>query len=154
MSEAGAFLVTTEFRRFAEFCDACREYRYIGLCYGPPGVGKTLSARHYTDWDRFEALPSPAFADEAALAPFAAADTVLYTPEVVNSPGGVRQDIIRLCATLRLFRAEPERRARDIALTAAKRAEDQRRFEELQVIDWMRSQASPAKPVQRRLHHH
>jgi hypothetical protein len=147
MSEAGAFLVTTEFRRFAEFCDACREYRYIGLCYGPPGVGKTLSARHYTDWDRFEALPSPAFADEAALAPFAAADAVLYTPEVVNSPGGVRQDIIRLCATLRLLRAEPERRARDIALTAAKRAEDQRRFEELQVIDWMRSQASPAKPV-------
>jgi hypothetical protein len=110
--------VTTEFRRFAEFCDACREYRYIGLCYGPPGVGKTLSARHYTDWDRFEALPSPFFADEAALAMFGAADAILYTPEVVNNPGGVRHDIIRLSATLRLLRAEPERRAQDIALVA------------------------------------
>jgi len=147
MSDPGSFLVTTEFRRFAEFCDACREYRYIGLCYGPPGVGKTLSARHYTDWDRFEALPSPVLADEAALAPFAAADAVLYTPEVVNSPGGVRQDIVRLCTTLRQFRAEPERRARDAALTAEKRAEDRKRFEELQVIDWMRTPVTPTKPM-------
>jgi len=147
MSDPGEFLVTTEFRRFAEFCDACREYRYIGLCHGPPGVGKTLSARHYTDWDRFEALPSPVFADDADLATFTAADAILYTPEIVNSPGGVRQDITRLCATLRLLRAEPERRARDIALSAEKRAEDQRRFEELQAIDWMRSSVSPTKPM-------
>jgi len=45
-----AFLGTREYRRFADFADACRKSRYIGLCHGYPGVGKTLSAWHYTKW--------------------------------------------------------------------------------------------------------
>ena len=139
MSESGPFLVTSEARRFAEFCDACRDYRYIGLCHGSPGVGKTLSARHYTAWDRFEALSSPWDADETELAAFAAADAVLYSPEVVNSPGGIRHDITRICATMRALRGEPERRAANLAQVTEKRANDQRRFEELQIVDWMRS---------------
>ena len=120
------FLITSEYRRFAEFCDACRHYRYIGLCYGPPGVGKTLSARHYADWDRFEALPSVWQADDEALAVFAGADTVLYTPEIVNSPSTVANGVRKLCTSLGSIQQEPQRRTDQAAARALAREEDQK----------------------------
>ena len=47
------FIQTKEYKRFAEFCRACMEEKYIGICYGKPGIGKTLSARYYSKWDMY-----------------------------------------------------------------------------------------------------
>lgn len=136
MSSATAFLITNEYRRFAEFCDACRQYRYIGLCYGAPGVGKTLSARRYATWDRFEALPYTWKADDQELAAFEGADTILYTPEIVNSPRAVVDHVKILCASLRAIRGEPQRRAESVAAKVRVREEDQRQRELLLEVDW------------------
>lgn len=54
MTKMQNFIETKEYKRFAEFCDACIKYKYIGICYGLPGVGKTLSSRYYSNWDSIE----------------------------------------------------------------------------------------------------
>ncbi|MFF3437587.1 AAA family ATPase [Streptosporangium sp. NPDC002721] len=80
------FLVTKEHRRFTEFAEACRRERYIGLCYGPPGVGKTLSARYYARWDLIERYLPQRFCDDSLLPPQAlAVRTAMYTAPVVAS---------------------------------------------------------------------
>ena len=80
------FIVTKEHRRFTEFADAVRRHRYIGLCYGPAGVGKTLSARRYAHWDNAEPLLTTwgprEDSDTAVYAALARARTVFFTPRV------------------------------------------------------------------------
>jgi DNA transposition AAA+ family ATPase len=86
------FIETKQYQRFQEFCDACRKYQYIGLCYGLPGVGKTVSAHYYIN-------PGPVASvmhhppSEGIVETGMTNKAVLYTPSIVNSPGQIARDI-------------------------------------------------------------
>ncbi|WP_184223648.1 AAA family ATPase [Granulicella aggregans] len=123
-----SFVETSEHRRFVEFCDACRAYRYIGLCYGPPGVGKTLSARRYSRadsldrydrWDE-ETMPSVIF------------DTVLYTAEVINTPSRVAMDLSRARERLTGIAVRPIERKAEAVLEEIRLRDEARRREILE----------------------
>jgi DNA transposition AAA+ family ATPase len=82
----GTFIATKEHRRFVEFADAVRRDGYIGLCYGPAGVGKTASARRYAHWNTAESLLETwgprEDSDAKVYAALTRSRTVFYTPEV------------------------------------------------------------------------
>jgi len=86
----GTFIATKEHRRFVEFADAVRRESYIGLCFGPAGVGNTLSARRYTHWDGAEPLleewgPRQG-SDAAVYSSLARSRAVFYTPTTTSTP--------------------------------------------------------------------
>lgn len=92
-----AFVITKQHRRFVEFAEAVRRHRYIGLCHGTPGVGKTLSARRYTHWDLLEPfLRRWTFfggVDEGAPPELVDTKAILYTPKIHNTPRTVDKDV-------------------------------------------------------------
>jgi len=96
-----AFVETKEYRRFREFCDACRRDRYIGLCYGPPGVSKTLSARQYAHWDTVQAYQPYRNGRGPLPAGLLRFDTVVYTTPVTTTPGQIGSAIADLRGALR-----------------------------------------------------
>jgi DNA transposition AAA+ family ATPase len=93
----GPFIVTKEHRRFTEFAHALRQHRTIGVCFGPAGVGKTLSARRHANGDLAEPLlytwgprePS----DAQVYAALARSRTVFYTPTVGGTLRELRKDL-------------------------------------------------------------
>jgi DNA transposition AAA+ family ATPase len=96
----GAFIATKEHRRFVEFADAVRREGYIGLCFGPAGVGKTLSARRYAHWDTAEQLLDQwgprQDSDAAIYAALARTRTVFYTAATTGTLRQLDTDLTRL----------------------------------------------------------
>lgn len=95
-----AFVSTREHRRFVEFADTVRSHRYIGLCYGPPGIGKTLSARHYAgtdEWEQWYPLarnggPLPPVPEDVQQS-----RTAFFTPTVAATIKQIDQGLPRAC---------------------------------------------------------
>jgi hypothetical protein len=119
----GAFIETIEHRRFVEFCDACRNFRYIGLCYGPPGIGKTLSAVRYSRADQIRTRDAwtTKVTDNRPI------DTVLYTTSVVNTPSRVDTDISLAKERVRNVLLDPILQEARIVLDEIKFKDDKRR---------------------------
>jgi len=97
---SGTFIATREHRRFSEFAGAVRKHRYIGVCHGPAGVGKTLSARRYARWHLAEVLLNEwgqrEESDAAVYAALSRSRSVFYTPTVGATLGELRKDLPRL----------------------------------------------------------
>ena len=83
------FVETKQYRRFEEFCDNCAKYKYMGVCYGNPGVGKTFSAQYYANWDYVNPIITeyPAANDQGKNVEddkFLACKTIFYTAPPVR----------------------------------------------------------------------
>jgi DNA transposition AAA+ family ATPase len=146
MSEA-AFVETREYQRFHEFCDACRKYQYIGLCYGPPGVGKTLSASHYANWDRVAAYDKNRVESGISLNEVVGSKVVLYTVPVVNTAGNIADGVGRLRERLCGFQIEDVERQKEIRIAELRKHEIVEQQEELkrgirQTLDHRSSEAT------------
>ena len=124
---------TLEHRRFTEFCEACRRYAYIGLCCGSPGVGKTLSARSYSRWEKVK--QSDRWGSGPTEDPLL--DTVFYTPSVVNAPNTIQADIRSCRDTLRDLAKRPLRQEKELELDAIRRRDDEHQAKILLEYDWL-----------------
>src|SRR5450631_277002 len=75
------FQITKQHRRFVEFADAVRRHRYIGACYGAPGLGKTLSARTYAAADQYDHWFANRYHRDSVMpATLVDSRTLMYTP--------------------------------------------------------------------------
>lgn len=105
-SSGTGFIETKQYQRFREFCDACIKYQYIGLCYGPPGVGKTLSARHYARWDKLTAFLERREHNGMKLAEVLTCNVAFFTASaaVASAPAKIEKAIEELCDSLKQLR--------------------------------------------------
>jgi AAA domain len=120
-----AFVETIEYSRFVEFCEACRHFRYIGLCYGPPGIGKSLSAVRYSRADQI--VPRDRWTSEVS--DDLPVDTLLYTTSVINTPSGVRNDINMARERVMSILLNPIRREASVVLEEIRVKDEKRRRE-------------------------
>jgi hypothetical protein len=146
-TKISGFVETLEHRRFTEFCDACSRYRYIGLCYGPPGVGKTLSAGKYSRWEIVKKIHPCHGLGTVNIKALIGLRTLFYTPPVINTPRQIESDIWRLRQLLRRIASEPLRRDADRHLRRINQRDKKAEEEAFVSHDWLSSPMPKCKPT-------
>jgi DNA polymerase III delta prime subunit len=96
------------------------------LCYGPPGIGKTLSAVRYSRAE--EVIAHDRWTSETT--DDLPVDTLLYTTSVINTPSRISQDINMAREKVMSIVLDPLRREGSAALEVI-RIRDERRRKEL-----------------------
>jgi DNA transposition AAA+ family ATPase len=122
------------------------KYLWLGLCYGPPGVRKTLSAQRYSRWNQIRGVKSRDIPD-AQLLEFARLDVVLYTTPVVNTPREIERDIPKLRDLLRDCRQEPIRREETRTLQQIQKRDAEHRDSFFSDYDWFYEKPPALKPT-------
>jgi DNA transposition AAA+ family ATPase len=90
------FLITSQYRRFAEICRKSQTSKFISLFYGKTGLGKTESAYYYTNWRAVEPLIDRPAAARVLPASIVQCSAAVYTPDVGATAKMVQSSIATL----------------------------------------------------------
>lgn len=128
---ASPFVETSQHRHFAAFCEECRRRRCIGMCYGPPGVGKTWSARQVTCWDKIASYQRYGAARGVTLSEVAGRAMIFYTLPTRAYGNRAALDLAHWRRTLRGFLSEVSFRHWQDEINELKRRQDDERRQAL-----------------------
>lgn len=90
------FMITSQYRRFAEICNQSQKRKNISLLYGKTGVGKTRSALHYTQWHTVEPLLAKPITTRQLPPALLGCSSAVYTPDVNVTPKRLQSAIALL----------------------------------------------------------
>lgn len=76
------FLVSNQYRRFAEICNRSHSNKFITLFFGKTGLGKTESAFYYSNWREVEPLLKQPLATRRIPRSIVHSSAAIYTPDV------------------------------------------------------------------------
>ncbi len=87
------FLESVSHFNFVELATVCRDDKKIGLCFGKPGIGKTLSAKKFCNWPTIEANLTSRNGVPVEPATMMLCDSVYYLPSVTVSAPRLRSEL-------------------------------------------------------------
>jgi DNA transposition AAA+ family ATPase len=94
------FIITKEYLRFEEFAHNCAKYRYVGVCHGNPGVGKTLAAQYYSQWEPFSYMYAKKFTETTTEEEASGSElynfcrAVYYSASISSTPKAILTNLI------------------------------------------------------------